>query len=505
MTKYIYPIILFLCSYSQSFSQNNCVLVCNSDVEFALDSAGFATVEIEDLLDFIDPDCDTNLVAFIGNPNVTLDSAVASTLTLDCQSLLVSTYIVGDTLSGNACWGNISITDPFGTCLDSLQENEVSVQFNGSFSGPYVDNAAVNGQSLRHLGLNNYAVDTTALNAGLNTFDVVTLNSLNGVSTLDVVLIQRFLFGESTLVGAQAIRADADGSGFVGTDDVFVLTETILGSRTPTNYTVTVDGASAGSIDPYDFTDIYDLTYDRSEITASGLSFDVYQAGDVNGSAGLWSGSDPVENRSTYQASYADQLINAGEEVTIALTLSSNSIAGIHLTLDQTSASILDLSVRNADGRPATAINADKASIVYVPHTDQEEVIIDVMLSSTVSGMLSDILYLHSERPQEVITSDLQESQVVLQPISTTATIDDNYSAAAMFVTPTLLTSNAIITVPNGAKSLEIYNMAGQLVMQRIVQEAQVSIDRGDLPRSGIYIARATGVKGSTTTRFVVK
>lgn len=484
---------------------SQCVLVCNSNVEIALDSTGNTSVDASDLLDFIDPACDSNLVVSVGGANLVLADATTTSISLDCQAMLATTYLVGDTITGNVCWGNITVTDPFNTCIDSLLSDEVIVDFVGSFTGPFVENVDINGVPLRHLGLNSFALDTTVLNAGSNTFNTHSYNSLNGVSTLDIVLIQQFLFGNNSFTGIEAVRADADGSGYVGTDDVFVLMETVLGVTTPRPYLVTKENATTNAIDPYDFTDLYDLTYDRAEITSTGLTFEVYQPGDVNGSARFTGMDDPLDSRSTYEATFIDRPISEDEVVSIALTLSDQEVAGCHISFDQTHIDILDIQVEQADMPTRSVISNNQASIMYIPRASKTEAVIKISLKSKRSGYLSDLLKLDHRYPQEVITSDLSQRSLTLHASGLTSINEQNIESASLKVTPTLLLSQATIAVPDGTYNVEVYNISGQLVRRLATDDTVIILDRNDLPKSGLYILRAVGSYGQQSTRLIAK
>jgi len=327
-------------------------------------------------------------------------------------------------------------------------------------------------------------------------------DDLNGVSTLDIIMIQRHILGiEKISSPYRLIAADANSSGSVTAADLTDLRKLVLGvyNELPKNSSWRFVDAAYKFPDPSNpWNGTFPEKYPIANLNANiDLAFTGIKIGDINGSAVAGSANvEQVERRTAFSLAVNDRFVDAGEKIVIPVFAGAKSfVHGLQMRL-----ALSGLEITGATGGLMNLTMGDHTFVrneflTLSTHQTQpvlaetNDVLFELTLTATRSGMLRDLLSISSDYSNQVYDEVLETMDVKLV-----------WRHAGKELTMQKVTPNPWSTVASltfdlpaeGYVSFKIRDFAGRSVANMVDFYSQglntMQVTRNEIPNPGVYI-----------------
>ena len=459
--------------------RSQCTLVCNADIFVSLDANGLAEISPDMIIEGDTTGCNFDLLL-----SVTLDGIVVSgpTVTLTCDHIGEWTVTMTDLTTGNSCWSTINLQDPGGFC---------------DFGAPAL---VATGQCFSDVDLLLNGTETLTGNCVFllpelsGEEQTVTIidnggSALNGVSTLDWVLMFRGIINND-FVPRTAIATDIDNDGTVSTVDLITHRQIVLGLDDGSSYDQVRMYRQDNPFDnfsPYDMLDYTSLEFDSSEFeTVNSILIRFLKVGDLNDSAfGGINSDDITELRSIKELIFEDRFVQEGEEVEFILSIESPDVLnGLTASLN-VEGEWLNVSTQYSDFEFMTNVVDGNLKCSFLNSSDHEGFGMTLKYIADQAGFISDHLSLEESFINDVVTVDDQSLQIGLRAESSSFSSEVQLNNSVGTYDSVLSFGNEFA---GQEKTIEIRDMQGRLIEQKMTVDNTINIYKTTLGHSGMYL-----------------
>ncbi len=393
-----------------SVAHTQCILTCNSFVNFSLDNNGQGTITADMIIEGSATGC-SDLEIALFHP-VWVNNQLtpwATALDVDCADIgdfVITVREVGG--NGSSCWGNILIEDKLEACTPQFGPDTLVCQYIRRTSfGPLYTDVTLNGAPIEEVYDWMDIIPKSALTPGQNTLSFPPATEqfpLAGLSTLDLVHAQRFISIDDYTYPLRSVLFDLDDSGYLGVNDLFLGRQLILGmiATVPakSNLFVPVNYEFPSDFDPFDFTDLdfRNFTFDDATVTNEDLKFYTYQMGDINEVLdSLTSGNATVRSNKKIIIEDFDMLSGQSYTVPVKIQGEGFNMFGAQLSFDFSGISIED--IRSAYGSNVLMSNEVTQNDYRIQLLDEESHNtweFEITFTANSEGRLSDVIALNT-------------------------------------------------------------------------------------------------------------
>ena len=324
---------------------------------------------------------------------------------------------------------------------------------------------------------------------------------LNGVSTLDLVYIQRHILGIETLTDPYLqIAADINNNRAITVGDLSELRKVVLGSKS--SFT---DNTSWRFIDKgyqflpgedaltQTFTELYNI--DRLS-TDMKINFVAVKVGDLNNNAVCNSNTNVVDTRSAKGIFTTDMALVKGETYTMDIQSDQAGLwAGFQGRFVGAAIEILDVTAGSLDiaSNDFRAVGG-QLTIAYparnLIHVAKDEKLFSITFRALANGKVSDMLTLATNFNNEIYVNDDLITEKLTWRVGTN---DTNLTGVTVIPNPWSAQTQLTFNLENASNTgVSIFDNNGRLVYQKDMYlgagHHSVTIDRNDLPTTGVYM-----------------
>lgn len=341
------------------------------------------------------------------------------------------------------------------------------------------------------------------------------INPLNGVNTFDAILIQRHIMGtESFTKSQQYIAADVDRSGGIGTEDLLVIYDVILGTKSEfPNSSSWVFYNKNQQFPNLEGTLTVPLQTEINPFTGTGpfhADFMAVKTGDVDFTS-IANNFTGLEEREPVQFSVEDKAVRSGDifEVTFQ---SEKEVLAYQLTLNTNGLEVIDavLPVKNyklfsqhstGNWSPALTMLSEEGSrnfaVRFKAHRDGN---LSEMLQ--VDSHITPALAFDEVGNASGITLNFQSDRKMI----TCLCLDPNVPVFAP--NPWTSSTNLSFNLPeNGATNIRVTDMNGKLIYNRTATLAKgwqtIQFQQDDFDGKGVYLFEITSGDFKKTGKMV--
>lgn len=388
-------------------------------------------------------------------------------------------------LIGEMCTALIEMKGIDAVCEnDTLSEFEIPVEVIGE-----VKNIRVNGIDMDQRGSNLYAMNTNLLKDSGN---VISINEgigtgLQNISTLDMVMQYKILIEEEEYTAPVAIASDIDLSGSLTTVDIGILRYNILGIREDdfqSKNFILESSQMLDEINVLDFSNDFETySFDRQEISPNkNLVFELFKYGDLTNAHSEFHKSKSVVNHENIVL--GKQYVSSGEIIEIPLIINSNISDPLIATDFALNIDAFEFVKIDHDYKGNALLHNLENGVLKISYADvnnSKDFEIHLVLKSNSKGSTSDLISLHTQSVNEIVTNEL----VVSKPELSFSEIQKNENT---LVYPNPATESLFIVSPESkiGSTVQIYNSIGKLIHTQNIDKKRLQIDLVSLNAKGL-------------------
>ena len=340
-------------------------------------------------------------------------------------------------------------------------------------------------------------------------------DSMNGVSTLDIITLQRHILGiEEVPSPYQIIAGDVNRDNKISVSDVLEIRRAILNMSSSLSSLESwrfIDESVEFEDEKFPLNTVFSdkawITYDRSEVDFVGI-----KTGDVNNSVELGN-IDVANNRTAQHLSISDQVFKKGETIEINFRMDKTiDLYGFQLALsvDPDAIEIMDvhsihdeLDVHFSSSGSDVLISANSTNGNLIHHSND---LFTLTAKTKGTGSLSNFLATKKQdKFSEIYNESLLPEKLNIQYVQRVPTLTVQQNAPNPFSDRTLI---HVETEKASDILFEIFTSSGQRVRTKRIEnfdgKAVITVDKIDLPGTGIYYYSITSQHQKVTKSFVV-